>query len=105
MPERPIHAVFRHPLSLFGMWLSAVSAMLFLIFFFADLLGEFSNPYFGIVFFLVLPGVFVLGLVLMPAGVYLRRRRERLGKPATEWPRIDLNDSRQRTIAFFVLIG
>ncbi|MGE5360753.1 MAG: cytochrome c3 family protein [Bacteroidales bacterium] len=105
MPERPIHAVFRHPLSLFGMWLSAVSAMLFLIFFFADLLGEFSNPYFGILFFLILPGVFVLGLVLMPAGVYLRRRRERLGKPATEWPRIDLNDSRQRTIAFFVLIG
>jgi hypothetical protein len=105
MPARPIVAVFRHPLSLVGMWLSAVSALLFLIFFFADLFNLFSNPYLGIVFFLVLPGFFVLGLVLMPLGVYLRRRRERLGRPVAQWPRIDLNEPWQRTVAFFVLVG
>ncbi len=104
-PTRPIQDVFRHPLSLFGMWLSAVSALLFLIFFFADLFGVFSNPYFGIVFFLILPGFFVLGLVLMPLGLYLRRRRERRGQAAARWPRIDLNDPWQRTVAFFVLVG
>jgi NapC/NirT cytochrome c family, N-terminal region len=105
MPARPIVAVFRHPLSLFGMWLSAVSALLFLIFFFADLFGEFSNPYLGIVFFLVLPGAFVVGLMLMPVGIYLRRRSERLGRPVARWPRIDLNEPWQRTVAFFVLVA
>jgi NapC/NirT cytochrome c family, N-terminal region len=102
---KPIAAVFRHPLSLFGLWLSCVSSMLFLIFFSADLFGLFANPYLGIVFFLVLPGFFVAGLVLMPLGVYLRRRRERLGRPAAQWPRIDLNEPWQRTVALFVLVG
>ncbi len=105
MPARPFVAVFRHPLSLFGMWLSAVTALLFLVFFFADLFGLFNNPYLGIVFFLLLPGVFVFGLVLMPIGVYLRRRRERHGKPAAQWPRIDLNEPWQRTVAFTVLVA
>jgi hypothetical protein len=104
-PSRPIHDVFRHPLSLFGMWLSAFSALLFLVFFFADLFSLFANPYLGIIFFLVLPAVFVFGLLLMPLGVYLRRRRQRRGKPAARWPRIDLNEPWQRTVAFFVLIG
>jgi hypothetical protein len=105
MPAKPIVAVFRHPVSLFGMWLSAVSALLFLIFFFADLFSLFSNPYLGIVFFLVLPGIFVFGLLLMPLGVYLRRRRERLGRPLAQWPRIDLNEPWQRTVVFFVFVA
>jgi len=105
MPTKPIAAVFRHPLSLFGLWLSAVSALLFLIFFFADMSGVFVNPYLGIVFFLVLPAIFVAGLALMPLGVYLRRRRERQGRPAAQWPRIDLNEPWQRAVALFVLVG
>ncbi len=105
MPGKPTVATFRHPLSLFGMWLSGVCALLFLIFFFADLFGLFANPYLGIVFFLILPGFFVLGLVLMPLGVFLRRRRERLGRPIAQWPRIDLNDRWQRNVAFAILVA
>ena len=104
MPARSIAAVFRHPVSLFGMWLSAASAVLFVIFFAADLFGLFNNPYLGIVFFVVLPTTFVFGLVLMPVGIYLRRRRERRGKPMAEWPRIDLNQPRHRAVAVFLLV-
>jgi hypothetical protein len=91
----------RNPLTLFGGWLTTVSALLFLAVFFADLFGLHTNPYIGIVFFLVLPGVFVFGLVLMPIGVFRSRRRERLGKPALQvaWPVIDLNRPRARRIA------
>jgi hypothetical protein len=83
----------RNPLTLFGGWLTTVSALLFLAVFFADLFGLHTNPYIGIVFFLILPGFIVAGLVLMPLGIVLSRRRERLGKPALEmtWPIIDLN--------------
>ncbi|HJS59075.1 MAG TPA: NapC/NirT family cytochrome c [Vicinamibacteria bacterium] len=49
------------------------------------------HPYAGIILFLVLPGVFVAGLVLMPLGVLLRRRRLRAqGELPLELPRIDL---------------
>ena len=47
----------RNPLTLFGGWLTTVSALLFLAVFFADLFGLHTNPYIGIVFFLVLPGL------------------------------------------------
>jgi hypothetical protein len=34
-----------------------------------------SHPYVGILLFLILPGVFVLGLLLIPMGILLRRRK------------------------------
>jgi hypothetical protein len=95
----------RNPLTLFGAWLTTVSAVLFLVVFVADLLGFSENPYLGIVFFLILPGVFVLGLALMPAGIVITRRRHRAGVPVKElaWPTIDLNEPNQRLVAALVL--
>src|SRR6266516_4412342 len=92
----------RNTVSLVGMVLVTTSAMLFLIVFLADLFGLHTNPYLGIVFFLVLPGVFILGLALVPLGAWLERRRVRLGRSASapHWPRIDLNDPVQRRGAF-----
>ena len=39
--------------------------------------GEASNPYLGILFFLVCPALFFAGLALMPLGIWLRVRKER----------------------------
>ncbi len=36
-----------------------------------------TNPYLGIVLFLVLPGAFVFGLVLIPVGMWFKRRKNR----------------------------
>jgi hypothetical protein len=73
--------------------------------FLADLFGLHTNPYLGIVFFLVLPGIFLLGLLLVPTGAWIERRRQRRGRqPSTpHWPRLDLNDSVQRRGAFLFL--
>lgn len=91
----------RNPLAMFGGWLTTVSAALFLVLFFADLFGLPMNPYMGIVAFLILPGLFVAGLVLIPAGLYLAHRREQRGKDLglTTWPVLDLNRTRTRTVA------
>src|SRR5262245_60772894 len=49
------------------------------------------HPYAGIILFLILPVFFVLGLVLMPLGVFLRRRSLRaLGQLPETYPTIDL---------------
>lgn len=95
----------RNPLTLFGGWLTTVTALLFLGVFFADLFGLPMNPYMGIVFFLVLPAFFVFGLVLIPLGVVLTRRRERRGLPVAvvRWPVIDLNRSYTRRVAGLLL--
>ena len=58
--------LIRSPLSVAGMVLTTASAVVFLVVFLADLFGLHTNPYLGIVFFLILPAIFVFGLVLIP---------------------------------------
>ncbi len=73
------------------------------------------HPYTGIVFFLLLPGVFVLGLVLIPIGMWLRWRKLReAGELPAEYPKIDLRSPYLRrammlvgflTFANFAIMG
>lgn len=86
------------------MVLTTISAVLFLVVFLADLFGLHTNPYIGIVFFLVLPGLFLIGLILIPGGAWIERRRRAAGKTpsSVSWPRLDLNDPTQRTTAVII---
>ncbi len=99
--------LIRSPISVVGMVLTTISAVLFLVVFLADLFGLHTNPYVGILFFLILPGIFLFGLVLIPLGAWLERRRRAAGKPPSEihWPRVDLNVPGQRraAVAIFAL--
>jgi hypothetical protein len=91
-------SVVRNRISIVGAALATIGAVLFLVVFLADLFGLHTNPYIGIVFFLILPGIFLFGLALIPAGAWLERRRRRRGHAASSphWPRFDLNDPIQR---------
>lgn len=104
MAEKGSRPVF-NPLTVIGAILTTVSAVLFLTFFFLELLGLHANPYFGIFFFLILPGLFLMGLLLVPLGIWRERRRRLRGLAPTEWhwPRIDLNDARTRRTAAVVV--
>src|SRR5579864_937587 len=96
--------LIRSPISVTGMVLTTITAVLFVVVFLADLVGLHTNPYIGIVFFLILPGLFVVGLALIPFGAWIERRRRAAGKTpsAAAWPRIDLNDPNQRTAAVII---
>ena len=87
---------YRNWLSLTGSALATVGAILFLAFFFLDLAGFQGNPYFGIVSYLFLPALFVLGLLLIPFGLWRARRRAAAGRPMHEWPVIDLSQRHVR---------
>jgi hypothetical protein len=92
--------LLRNTTSLTGAALVTASAVLFLTVFLADLFGLHTNPYIGIVFFLILPAIFLLGLVLIPIGAWINRRRPHPVHAAAHWPRIDLNDPIQRRGVF-----
>jgi nitrate/TMAO reductase-like tetraheme cytochrome c subunit len=54
-----------------------------------------TNPYIGIVFFLVMPGVFLFGLGLIPVGMWREHKARLAGKTLeTRWPIINLNNPR-----------
>jgi hypothetical protein len=94
----------RHPVSVAGVALATVGALLFLTFFVIDLLGYHFGPYAGLLFFFLFPAIFVAGLILIPIGGW-RQRRKGPGAALPMWPRLDLNDTRQRRWTFFVLVA
>lgn len=99
--------LIRSPVSVAGMVLTTISAVLFLIVFLADLFGLHTNPYIGIVFFLVLPALFLVGLALIPLGAWLARRRRLAGREPMQvrWPVVDWNNPTHRwaSVLAFVL--
>jgi NapC/NirT cytochrome c family protein len=93
----PYHLrLVRNTISLAGIVLASLGAVLFLVVFFADLFGLHTNPYIGILFFLVLPTIFIVGLLLIPFGMWIDRRRHHERAGPVHWPRLDLNDPIQR---------
>jgi hypothetical protein len=98
------HSSYRNWTSLIGAALTTVSAALFLVFFFLDVIGFHTNPYLGIVTFLVLPTLFVLGLLLIPFGLWRARRAVARGRPLHEWPSIDLAKPHVRRTVVLVLV-
>jgi nitrate/TMAO reductase-like tetraheme cytochrome c subunit len=88
---------------LLGVALTTTSAGVFLVFFFLDLSGFHTNPYLGIVTFVLVPLVFVLGLALIPIGLW-RRRRAAGAAGAPSWPALDFSRRPVRLIAMVVLI-
>lgn len=98
----------RNPISALGIVIATIGAVAFLVFLVVDLLGlaSHANPYLGIVFFIALPMLFVLGLLLIPLGIWRERRRALRGLPPSMqmWPRVDLNNPRARMILLAVLV-
>lgn len=87
-----------------GAALTTASAALFILSFVLDLAGFPTNPYLGIVTFLLLPLVFVAGLLLIPFGYWRARRRELLlGIAGSPWPVLDLSRASVRRAALVVL--
>jgi nitrate/TMAO reductase-like tetraheme cytochrome c subunit len=64
-------------LTLFGAVLTSVSATAILTALAIDLTSSGLNPYSATILFLVMPGLFALGLSLIPLGLYFDRRRQR----------------------------
>lgn len=96
-------------LTMFGASLVTVSACLIVVFLIMGTLGVVSTAYLGILTFLVLPGIFAVGLLIIPAGAWLERRRLAKGKGPREekhgpYPVLDFNNARTRDVTKVVAI-
>ena len=102
--SRLLYFLSQNFISLAGVVLTTSSAITLMAFWIYDfLLPGPSHPYVGILLFLILPGVFVLGLLLIPLGILLRRRKLRAaGELPTEYPAIDLKLPIVRNALLFV---
>ena len=73
--SRPLYFLGQNPTTFVGAVLTTSTALTMIAFWFYDFfLPGPPHPYIGILIFLILPGFFVLGLALIPLGIWLRRR-------------------------------
>ncbi|MBD3856470.1 MAG: NapC/NirT family cytochrome c [Acidobacteria bacterium] len=91
-----------------GVVLTTLSGLLILVFLIAQLWGGLDNPYIGLFAYVVLPIIFILGLIEIPIGMW-RRRRKLIREGATEeeltdFPRLDFNDPHMRRVWTIVIV-
>jgi len=100
-------ALTRNPISLLGSAITTAAAVVLLSLLALELTGFHGSPYLGILAYLVLPAIFVVGLLLIPIGIVRERRRERRarerGEQPARFPVLDLNRDRVRRAVLLVL--
>lgn len=92
-------------ISVAGAVIAGVSALLIIMLLLLHMVQDEGNPYLGIVVYMVLPPILILGLVLIPIGMIRRKNLiKKTGEvPVPQWPYIDLNLRTHRN-AFFVFV-
>ncbi|HTG89056.1 MAG TPA: NapC/NirT family cytochrome c, partial [Vicinamibacterales bacterium] len=91
-------SAMRNPVSLIGVAVTTAMAVVFLLLLTLEFTGQLTNPYAGLLVFVAVPFVFVLGLMLIPIGIWRQHRRVAAGYAADDWPVVDLRLPRTRSV-------
>jgi hypothetical protein len=102
---RPVWYLGNNRVSQVGVMLTTASVITLGTFFTTSFFGVSLSPYIGVLAVLVLPAVFVFGLLLIPIGIWIRHRRERrAGTLPVQYPPLDLKRPEIREALWFVVV-
>jgi nitrate/TMAO reductase-like tetraheme cytochrome c subunit len=105
-PERsPRFGVFRNWTSLTGVTIILGSLFAFFLLFLLDTFAHFSNPYVGVLTYLVTPVFLAIGTAFVIAGVLWQRRKQKKSGAVTPTFSIDLSRRRDRKLLGLFLGG
>ncbi|MCU7523085.1 MAG: cytochrome C [Ignavibacteria bacterium] len=93
--------------SLVGLTIAIIAAIMIIFLFVISAFIQQGSSYLGLVIYILLPAFLIVGLILIPVGMYFKTRKERKNKETepTRWPQIDLNNERHRNGFIFFAIG
>jgi nitrate/TMAO reductase-like tetraheme cytochrome c subunit len=81
-------------ISITGFIFAVNSFILIAVLFLQAMLSEHTNPYNGIFTFIILPVILVIGLLMIPIGMLLNRKKTH--DPDRRWPVLDMYQPKQR---------
>ncbi|HVZ16316.1 MAG TPA: NapC/NirT family cytochrome c [Terriglobales bacterium] len=92
--------LIKNLVSLVGIAVAIVAAANIAFLVFIDFMSAHPSPYLGIFAYMLMPGVMVVGLAMIPVGMLIERNRRRKSAPSVipKFPRIDLNNPKQRNM-------
>jgi hypothetical protein len=102
----------RNWISIIGMLIASINLLLIILLFLISTVFNESNTNLGLFIYIILPGFLLLGLIMIPAGIIISRKKRLASTPAEKkrLPAIDLNNSKHRnafigfTIATLVIL-
>lgn len=99
-------SLFQNYISLAGAAIVMACIACILLLFLIEVTGRNTTPYVGILAWVVLPAILILGLVIVVVGMWLeRRRRQRFSSSDVgAYPTIDLNDPKRR-LYFLIFVA
>ncbi len=100
-------ALARDPLAIAGAVITTASAVVFIALVIAMLAGMLDNPYAGLVVFIAIPAVFVVGLLLMPLAAWRQGRalrRDPHAVAAAGWPVVDFRIASVRRTTLLIAL-
>ena len=94
-------------ISLIGVTIAFISLFMIIFLFSITAFSEEGRSYLGLVVYIILPVFLIIGLLVIPLGMYLKVMSEKRGKiiSRSDWPQINLNDIRHRNAFFIFSIG
>jgi hypothetical protein len=100
---RPLVYLSNNTISLAGVVIVTTATVFWLYFLQITLRGMVPNPYLGIAVYMVVPAFFILGLLLIPTGIWLNRRRKKArGEMPADFPPLDPRNRELRKLAGFI---
>ncbi len=81
-------------ISILGALFAINALILIVVLFVHGLLTDHQNPYNGMFTFIIMPAILVIGLIMIPTGMMIKRFRVK--KDDQKWPVLDMNNARQR---------
>lgn len=107
--KKTLSEVSRNPISLIGLALVVASVVLFFVLLVLGLFFDHGGPYLGILTFIVVPALLLLGMILVPVGLRVQRKKDRaaaaaLGHTEPAFPVIDFNRPQTRSV-FLSFLG
>ncbi|MFA3783365.1 cytochrome c3 family protein [Melioribacteraceae bacterium 4301-Me] len=93
--------------SLIGATIALITLFMIIFLFVITAFSAQGRSYLGLVTYIILPVFLIIGLLLIPIGMYLKIRRDKKKNiiPSKGWPQINLNDIRHRNAFFIFTIG
>lgn len=100
---RPLVYLSNNVISLAGVVIVTTATIFWLYFLQITIRGVVPNPYMGIAVYMVVPAFFILGLILIPIGIWWNRRRKTAkGEMPAEFPPLDPANRELRKLVGFI---
>ncbi|MEK7729683.1 MAG: NapC/NirT family cytochrome c [candidate division KSB1 bacterium] len=100
---RKLPSSFYNLISMIGAGIAAISFGAILFLFFIDAFAGTSTPYLGIINYIVFPVFLILGLLLVPIGMWREHRRRAKSDALPSLPRVDLNIPHHRRMTLITV--